>query len=143
MGFKTLAIQKQSSAVWEILGAVKTEFGKYGEVLDKVQKKLTEASDSITHIAIRKRAIDRKLKAVAEMPAGSAEALLELAAPDLGGSRRGIDGGQSSRRRSPAHKGLKKAVARASPPVWLVPRAGTPVPLSLPVRAGPISAASR
>jgi DNA recombination protein RmuC len=78
MGFKTLAIQKQSSAVWEVLGAVKTEFGKYGEVLDKVQKKLTEASDSITHIAVRKRAIDRKLKSVAELPAGPAAALLDL-----------------------------------------------------------------
>ncbi len=82
MGFKTLAIQKQSSAVWEILGAVKTEFGKYGEILDKVQKKLNEASDSITHIAIRKRAIDRKLRSVAELPAGSADVLLELAGPD-------------------------------------------------------------
>lgn len=81
MGFKTLAIQKQSSAVWEILGAVKTEFGKYGEMLDKVQKKLTEASDSITTIAVRKRAIDRKLRAVAELPAGTAETLLELEAP--------------------------------------------------------------
>jgi len=82
MGFKTLAIQKQSSAVWEILGAVKTEFGKYGEILDKVQKKLTEASDSITHISVRKRAIDRKLRAVAELPAGPAEVLLELGSPD-------------------------------------------------------------
>jgi DNA recombination protein RmuC len=82
MGFKTLAIQKQSSAVWEILGAVKTEFGRYGEMLDKVQKKLTEASDSITHIAVRKRAIDRKLRSVAELPAGPAEVLLELGGPE-------------------------------------------------------------
>lgn len=82
MGFKTLAIQKQSSAVWEILGAVKTEFGKYGEVLDKVQKKLTEASNSIEDIAVRRRAIDRKLRTVAELPAGPAEALLELGGPD-------------------------------------------------------------
>jgi DNA recombination protein RmuC len=81
MGFKTLAIQKQSSAVWEILGAVKTEFEKYGEVLDKVQKKLTEASDSISDIAVRKRAIDRKLRTVAELPAGPAEILLELGGP--------------------------------------------------------------
>ncbi|MDR3439166.1 DNA recombination protein RmuC [Telmatospirillum sp.] len=81
MGFKTLAIQKQSSAVWEILGAVKTEFGKYGDVLDKVQKKLTEASDSLTHISVRKRAIDRKLRSVTELPAGPAETLLELGGP--------------------------------------------------------------
>jgi DNA recombination protein RmuC len=82
MGFKTLAIQKQSSAVWEILGAVKTEFGKYGEVLDKVQKKLNEASDSISDIAVRKRAIDRKLRSIAELPAGPTEVLLELGGPD-------------------------------------------------------------
>lgn len=78
MGFKTLAIQKQSSAVWEILGAVKTEFGKYGEVLDKVQKKLNEASDSIQTIAVRKRAIDRKLRSVTELPVAPAAALLDL-----------------------------------------------------------------
>ena len=78
MGFKTLAIQKQSSLVWEILGAVKTEFGKYGEVLDKVQKKLNEASDTIQDIAVRKRAIDRKLRSVDGLPAAPAQALLEL-----------------------------------------------------------------
>jgi DNA recombination protein RmuC len=82
MGFKTLAIQKQSSAVWEILGAVKTEFGKYGDVLDKVQRKLNEASDGITSIAVRKRAIDRKLRTVTELPAGPAEALLDLGGVD-------------------------------------------------------------
>jgi DNA recombination protein RmuC len=79
MGFRTLAIQKRSSEVWEILGAVKTEFSKYGEVLDKVQKKLIEATQSIDQVNIRKRAIDRKLRTVAEMPAGVAEGLLELA----------------------------------------------------------------
>ncbi|HLN25774.1 MAG TPA: DNA recombination protein RmuC, partial [Patescibacteria group bacterium] len=78
MGFRTLAIQKRSSEVWEILGAVKTEFSKYGEVLDKVQKKLIEATQSIDQVNIRKRAIDRKLRAVAEMPVGVAEGLLEL-----------------------------------------------------------------
>ncbi|MTJ81158.1 MAG: DNA recombination protein RmuC [Telmatospirillum sp.] len=87
MGFRTLAIERQSGAVWEVLGAVKTEFAKYGEVLEKVQRKLSEASDSITHIAVRKRAIDRSLKAVTELPAGPAEALLGLGAPlDDGGS---------------------------------------------------------
>jgi len=79
MGFRTLAIQKRSSEVWEILGAVKTEFGKYGEMLDKVQKKLTEASNTIEDVAKRKRAIDRKLRTVAELPAGPTQALLELA----------------------------------------------------------------
>ncbi len=82
MGFRTLAIQKRSGEVWEILGAVKTEFGKYGEVLDKVQKKLTEASNTIQDIAVRKRAIDRKLRSVAELPSDSAQALLDLTGPD-------------------------------------------------------------
>ena len=81
MGFRTLAIQKRSSEVWEILGAVKSEFGKYGEVLEKVQKKLTEATNSIEDIQIRKRAIDRKLRSVAELPSDNARDLLELAAP--------------------------------------------------------------
>ncbi|HVI51990.1 MAG TPA: DNA recombination protein RmuC [Candidatus Sulfotelmatobacter sp.] len=82
MGFRTLAIQKRSSEVWEILGAVKTEFGKYGEMLDKVQKKLTEASNTIEDVAKRKRAIDRKLRTVAELPAAPAQALLELGADE-------------------------------------------------------------
>ncbi len=82
MGFRTLAIQKRSSEVWEILGAVKSEFGKYGEVLDKVQKKLHEASNSIEDISRRKRAIDRKLRSVSELPAAAAEDLLALAAAD-------------------------------------------------------------
>ena len=82
MGFRTLAIQKRSGEVWEILGAVKTEFSKYGETLDKVQKKLTEASNTIQDIAVRKRAIDRKLRTVAELPSDAAEALLELTSSD-------------------------------------------------------------
>jgi DNA recombination protein RmuC len=82
MGFRTLAIQKRSSEVWEILGAVKTEFGRYGEVLDKVQKKLIEASQSIDQVGVRKRAIDRKLRAVAELPSDTAKALLDLAPID-------------------------------------------------------------
>ncbi len=82
MGFRTLAIQKRSSEVWEILGAVKTEFGKYGEALDKVQKKLVEASNTIQDISVRKRAIDRKLRNVAELPSSASRALLELTGPD-------------------------------------------------------------
>ena len=79
MGFRTLAIQQRSSEVWEILGAVKTEFGKYGDVLDKVQKKLQEASKTIDDVAVRKRAIDRRLRAVEALPDSRVEALLPLA----------------------------------------------------------------
>lgn len=81
MGFRTLAIQKRSSEVWQVLEAVKTEFGKYGQVLDKVQKKLQEASKSIDDVATRRRAIDRRLRAVGDMSEGDATALLGLVTP--------------------------------------------------------------
>ncbi|WP_198028249.1 DNA recombination protein RmuC [Bradyrhizobium sp. WSM1743] len=68
MGFKTLAIQKRSSEVWQILGAVKTEFNKYGTIIDSVQKKLQEASNTIDKVSTRKRAIDRKLRSVEMLP---------------------------------------------------------------------------
>jgi DNA recombination protein RmuC len=76
MGFRTLAIQKRSSEVWQVLGAVKTEFGKFGEVLEKVDKKLQEASNQIQAVSTRRRAIERKLRAVAELPAQEAQAVL-------------------------------------------------------------------
>src|SRR5262245_50963531 len=64
MGFRTLAIQKRSSEVWELLGAVKTEFGKYADVLAKVKKKLNEAQTTIDKAATRTRVIQRKLRIV-------------------------------------------------------------------------------
>jgi len=76
MGFRTLAIQKRSSEVWGILGAVKTEFGKFGDVLTSVQKKLTEASATIDKAGVRTRAITRKLREVEELPAADARILL-------------------------------------------------------------------
>ena len=69
MGFRTLAIEKRSSEVWTLLGTVKTEFGKFGDVLDKTQKKLQEASNTIETAARKSRTIERKLKDVQEMPA--------------------------------------------------------------------------
>ena len=68
MGFKTLAIEKRSSEVWEILGAVKTEFGHFGAVLDRTKKKLQEATNVIDKAGIRSRAIERKLRTVQELP---------------------------------------------------------------------------
>ncbi len=68
MGFATLAIQQRSREVWDTLGAVKTEFGKYGEVLDAVQKKLHEASDRIDQTRKRSRAIEHQLRDI-EVPA--------------------------------------------------------------------------
>lgn len=78
MGFRTLAIQQRSSEVWQVLAAVKTEFGKYGEVLDRVQKKLQEASHSIDQVATRRRVIDRRLARVETLPEGEANLLLGL-----------------------------------------------------------------
>ncbi|OGP63713.1 MAG: recombinase RmuC [Deltaproteobacteria bacterium RBG_13_49_15] len=71
MGFRTLAIEKRSSEVWEILGMVKTEFGKFGEILAKTKKKLQEAGDTIEQAEVRTRAIEKKLKDVQELPSGS------------------------------------------------------------------------
>jgi DNA recombination protein RmuC len=78
MGFRTLAIEKRSSEVWDLLGAVKTEWTKYGDVLAKVQKKLHEASNTIDQAQTRTRAIGRKLKDVQELPADEARALLRV-----------------------------------------------------------------
>jgi hypothetical protein len=78
MGFRTLAIQKRSGEVWQILGAVKSEFNKYGTVLDKVQRKLQEASNTIDDVSVRKRAIDRKLRSVEMLPELEATALLAV-----------------------------------------------------------------
>jgi DNA recombination protein RmuC len=67
MGFRTLAIGKRSSEVWQLLGAVKTEFGKFGQVLAKTKKKLREAGHTIDQAEIRSRAIVRKLKNVQDV----------------------------------------------------------------------------
>ena len=79
MGFRTLAIQKRSSEVWNLLAAVKTEWSKYGEVLDAVQKKLHQASDSIEKAKVRTRVVGRKLRDVQELPPEAAAVLLPFA----------------------------------------------------------------
>jgi len=77
MGFRTLAIEKRSSEVWELLGAVKTEFGKFGDVLAKTRKKLEEATNSIGSAETRTRVIERKLRTVEALPSPDAASLLE------------------------------------------------------------------
>jgi DNA recombination protein RmuC len=64
LGFRTLAIQRRSSEVWQVLSQVKTEFGKYGDVLEKVKKKLQEASNTVDTVAQRHRAVTRSLNRV-------------------------------------------------------------------------------
>ena len=76
MGFRTLAIAQRSSEVWEILGAVKSEFGKFGDVLDKVKKKLDEAGRHIENTGVRTRAIERKLRGVESLSADVAQQLI-------------------------------------------------------------------
>ena len=78
MGFRTLAIQKRSSEVWNLLAAVKTEFGKFGGMLDGVKKKLDQASNDIDRVAVRSRAITRKLRDVEELPSNPEPLLPEL-----------------------------------------------------------------
>ena len=76
MGFRTLALEKRSAEVWEVLGAVKTEFGKFGEVLAKTKKKLEEASNTIDLAETRTRVMSRRLKDVEALP--DEAALLKL-----------------------------------------------------------------
>jgi DNA recombination protein RmuC len=70
MGFRTLAIEKRSGEVWAVLGTVKTQFAKFGAIVSAVQKKLQEASNKMDSIAQQSRTIERKLRAVQELPAG-------------------------------------------------------------------------
>lgn len=78
MGFRTLALEKRSAEVWEVLGAVKTEFGKFGDVLSKVKKKLDEAGNTLNDAEVRTRAMTRKLKGVEALPDDAAQQLLQL-----------------------------------------------------------------
>jgi DNA recombination protein RmuC len=76
MGFRTLAIEKRSSEVWQLLGAVKTEFGKFGEVLAKTKEQLDRASNTIGQAEVRTRQIERKLRGVEQLSDTQASALL-------------------------------------------------------------------
>ena len=84
MGFRTLAIQKRSGEVWKILGAVKNEFGKFGDILDGVQKKLSEASSKIEDASRKSRTIQTKLRQVEEIPAAQADLLLATRDVEVG-----------------------------------------------------------
>jgi DNA recombination protein RmuC len=76
LGFRTLAIEKRSSEVWKLLGAVKSEFGKFGDILEKTKKKLDEASNSIDAATVRTRSIERKLREVEVLPTGESKGLM-------------------------------------------------------------------
>ncbi len=83
VGFRTLAIEKRTSEVWDLLGAVKTEFSNFGDVLDKTKKKLDEASNSIDTASRRSRSIERKLRQVQELPLGVSEESSDVKAVHL------------------------------------------------------------
>ena len=80
MGFRTLMIEKRSSEIWEILGAVKSEFGKFGGVMDKLKKQLATASNTVDETGVRTRAMERRLRTVEELPAE--EASVQIGLPD-------------------------------------------------------------
>src|SRR2546430_17644902 len=78
MGFRTLAIQKRSSEVWNLLAGVKTEFGKFGEALTAVEEKLGQASREMEDVDVRSRAITKKLRDVEELPSNPQPLLKDL-----------------------------------------------------------------
>ena len=77
MGFRTLAIEKRSSEVWQLLGAVKTEFGKFAAVLESADKQLNTVQNSLKQAGTRTRAIERKLRGVESLPGSDTQQLLE------------------------------------------------------------------
>ena len=82
MGFRTLAIEKRSSEVWQILGAVKTEFGKFGAIVDKARNQLDSARNNLDELVGRRsRAIEKKLKGVESLPDNASRALLGDVSP--------------------------------------------------------------
>ncbi|MFP5392755.1 MAG: DNA recombination protein RmuC, partial [Gammaproteobacteria bacterium] len=80
MGFRTLALEKRSSEVWQVLGAVKTEFTKFGDVLTQTKLTLEKAARNIESAQVRSRQMARKLKSVEALPPGAAERMLGAAA---------------------------------------------------------------
>jgi DNA recombination protein RmuC len=76
MGFRTLAIEKRSSEVWQVLGAVKTEFGKFGDVLSKTKSQLETVTRSIELAERRTRVMNTKLREVEALPGDQTEGLL-------------------------------------------------------------------
>jgi DNA recombination protein RmuC len=82
MGFQTLVVEQRAAEVWRVLGAVKTEFGKFGDVLDKVQRQLTTASRTIEETGQRSRAMEKKLRSAERLPDAEAAMVLDLPAGD-------------------------------------------------------------
>jgi DNA recombination protein RmuC len=93
MGFRSLAIQKRSSEVWRVLSAVKTEFGKFGSALSKVEKKLEEAKNAVVSANTRKRVMDQKLNNVEMLPETQAAQLLGVTPNNFDSDETFVDDG--------------------------------------------------
>jgi DNA recombination protein RmuC len=91
LGFRTIAIEQSASEVWKVLAAVKTEFGKFGGVLEKVKRHLNTASSSIEKTSVRTRAMERRLRDVEQLSYGEAEKVLELPGPEEDSEEDGED----------------------------------------------------
>jgi DNA recombination protein RmuC len=82
MGFRALALQKRSGEVWKVLGAVRFEFAKHGEVVEKLKKQLGAAANTIDALDTRTNVMNRRLKDVEMLPAAEAQDLLGLPGPN-------------------------------------------------------------
>lgn len=92
MGFKTLAIEKRSSEVWGVLGQVKTEFAKFGEVVEATRKSIDAAARKFEQVDVRTRAIQRRLRTVQELPDAAAHSSsLPLHSPDTPAAAADLD----------------------------------------------------
>lgn len=89
VGFQTLAIEQRAQEIWTVLGAVKTEFGKFGDVLSKVKKQLGAASKTLDHTETRSRAMHRALRGVSELQEAEAKKILVL--PEFVDGEEGVD----------------------------------------------------
>jgi DNA recombination protein RmuC len=92
MGFRTLALEQRSAEVWQVLGAVKNEFGKFGDVLEKVKRNLDQAGRTLDEAGTRTRSMQRKLRDVEVLPDADTAKLLPALAPDVT-----VDGGADDR----------------------------------------------
>ncbi|MGE5230473.1 MAG: DNA recombination protein RmuC, partial [Deltaproteobacteria bacterium] len=89
MGFRTLALEQRSSEVWRLLGAVKTEFAKFGDVLERLKRQLNTASNTIEQSERRTRAMERKLREVEELPPELASKIVGLVGEGSAGAGAG------------------------------------------------------
>jgi DNA recombination protein RmuC len=96
MGFRTLAIEKRSSEVWQLLGAVKTEFGKFGDMLAKTKKQLETAANTIGNAQSKSRTIERKLKGIESLGESATASLLGLEDDEIDDPQTPLDVGDSA-----------------------------------------------